>query len=147
MLDVGCFIIRVDSIEVLNAETDNWVSRKWVIERCRVDRRLRLERRIGADDALPGIKRHLIKVEAISGSHRRCALLKRIPSDSETRREIIRSSRNGLAKRRNRHASHGILAVSDKPIEWITRSCDPRSSTTEDLKGLTRIEVLRIKVR
>src|SRR5258707_8858102 len=147
MLDVRSLEIRVDSIDVLNSEADNWISGKRVIESSRIDHRSRLEWRIGTDDALPRIERHLIKVDAVSGRNRSRPFLKWVRGNSHTRREIIGRSRNGLAKRRNRHASHGILAVNHKPVEWITSSCDPRSSAAEDLKGLTGIEMLRIKIR
>src|SRR5712692_362870 len=99
MLDVGSLKIRVDSIEVLNSEADNRISGKRIIEGSRIDDRFRLEWRVSANYGFPRIKRHLIKVDAVSGSYRSGTFLKRVPGNSKTRREIIGSSRNGLAKR------------------------------------------------
>ena len=68
MLDVGSLEVRVDSIHVLDRKTDHWISGKRIVERGGINARYGLKRRVGADDALSWIKRHLIKVDAVSGS-------------------------------------------------------------------------------
>src|SRR5436853_7449110 len=146
MFHIGGLKVRVDSIHVLDRKTDHWISGKRIVERGGINARYGLKRWVGADDTLPWIKRHLIVVETVSGSDRSRAFLKWVPGDSHTWREVIASWRNGLAKRRNCRTCHGRLAVNYDPVQWVTRSGDPRTGTAENLKGLAGTELRRNEV-
>src|SRR5712692_6529729 len=146
MLHIGSLKIRVDSIHVRNCKTYRWIAGKWIIEGSGIDGCLRLERRIGADDSLPGIKRELIIIEAVSNSDRGRAFLERVPGDSYTWCEVVASRRDGLAKRRDGRTGNRRLAVNHDPVQRVTRSSYPRAGTAENLKGLAGIEKRRIEV-
>src|SRR5437764_10614668 len=99
-LHVRCLIIRVYASDGWNRQADNWISGERIVEGSRINDCLCLKRRIGTDQPrLVETERHLIIVHAVTGSDRSRPFLKWVPSDSHSRRKVVASRRDRLAKR------------------------------------------------
>src|SRR5712692_8588671 len=89
-LHVGSLKILVDAGDVLKRKVDCGSSRQRIVEGSGINDYLLLEWRISCDQIrLVETERKLIEVDAISSPDGSCSFLKRVPGDSDARREVV----------------------------------------------------------
>src|SRR5262245_28944547 len=99
MLHVGSLVIWVNAAYVLNRNVNRGCSSERIVERCWIYNYLLLERRIASHQI--GFREtigQLIVVQTIACPHGCGALLKRIPGEAYTRREVVASRRHGFTE-------------------------------------------------
>src|SRR5438045_3816976 len=100
MLHVGIVPVRLDTANALRRKRQCSCAR--VIEANIARRYVELVRRVSADDLFVEADQHLLIKYTVTHTHGCCALAKRIPGNSESRRQVsVWSARNLLSKRGN----------------------------------------------